>query len=178
MYRQLILFVFVSALMMVSPILAGDLPEADTLMIESVETSHSGSIAVRIEFVNQSRLGALTIPIGIYHDGVLIDSISFAGSRVDYIKTKPVTITRDRRRVVFGAISMTEDYIPPGRGLLATLYLAVPDSMLGEVIIVDSTTVRPATLLFTRFDSASYTPVCKAGSVKLIDPLGMRTKKH
>ena len=120
----------------------------------------------------------MTIPIGIYHDGVLIDSISFAGSRVNYIKTKPVTITSDRRRVVFGAISMTEDYIPPGRGLLATLYLTIPDSLLDEKIIIDSASVRPATLLFTRFDSASYTPACRAGSVKLIDPLGMRNKKH
>lgn len=177
MHRHLILGLFVLALLMISPIWASDIPEADTLIIESVETSQSGSVAVRIEFVNQSELGALTIPIGIYHDGVLIDSVSFAGSRVNYIKTKPVTITPDRRRVVFGAISMTESYIPPGRGLLATLYITVPDSLLGEIIVIDSATVRPATLLFTRFDSASYAPACKAGSVKLIDPLGMRTKR-
>ena len=146
----------------------GDHNLPDSLLIEKVEVEKSGRIAVRIEFVNSEDLGAVTIPLIIRGEGAKFDSVSFVGSRLEYLATRPVTITGQGRMVIFGAICMTEDYIAPGRGLLATLYIDIPDSPENKPIIIDSVTIHPASLLFTRSNSTSYLPQFVRGSITVV----------
>lgn len=144
---------------------ANDENHPDTLMIQSIELEKAGPVAMQISFVNDEELAALTIPLAIVGDGFQIDSLSFAGSRVEYLKMRPVTIADDRQTVVFGAICMTEDYIPTGKGLMATLFLSpTPDAKKSECL-VDTTTIGPASALFTKTNSASFVPKFSAGKV-------------
>lgn len=140
----------------------------DSILFGGPAPLKAGKTTVRIEFVNDQDLAALTIPIAVKGAGVKVDSLSFAGSRVEYIKTRPVTIKEDGR-VVFGVICMTEDFIAPGRGLMATLFLSVPDNVKAEQIAVDTTTIHPANLLFTKSNSASFTPKVVQGALKTSD---------
>jgi hypothetical protein len=162
---MLFMMVSVSAVMAVENV---DDNAPDTMMIGKAAPIKAGKMAVRIEFVNDQDLAALTIPVVVKGAGVKVDSLSFVGSRVEYIKTRPVTI-KDNGLVVFGVICMTEDYIAPGRGLMATLYLSANDSTKAEQIKIDTTTVHPANLLFTKANSASFVPTVVQGALKTPD---------
>ncbi|MDD4052239.1 MAG: hypothetical protein PHR28_10135 [candidate division Zixibacteria bacterium] len=137
----------------------------DTLLIGKAALLKAGKATVRIEFINDQDLAALTIPIGVKGAGVKVDSVSFAGSRVEYVKTRPVTIN-ENGQIIFGVICMTEDFVAPGRGLMATLYMSVSDSAKVDQIKVDTTTVHPAELLFTKASSASFVPTVVQGALK------------
>jgi len=147
------------------PTLANDENLPDTLIIEKVQAVKGAKAAMKIDFVNDQELAALTIPIGIVGDAYEIDSVSFVGSRVEYLKMRPVTISEGRKEVVFGAICMTEDYIPVGRGLMATLYLSPAKSSKSDFCVVDTVTIGPASVLFTKKNSASFIPEFQSGLV-------------
>lgn len=159
------------ALMSVSTVMAAndvDDNAPDSILFGSPAPLKAGKTTVQIEFVNDQELAALTIPIVVKGGGVKVDSLSFAGSRVEYIKTRPVTV-KENGRVIFGVICMTEDYIAPGRGLMATLFLSVPDSLKAEQIKIDTTTIHPANLLFTKSNSSSFVPKVIQGALKTPD---------
>lgn len=141
----------------------------DSLIIEKAEISKGGAAVVKIMCVNSQELAGLTVPLVLGGKGVQIDSLSFAGSRVEYIKMKPVTIDENKKKVVFGAITMTEDYLPVGRGLLATLYLSTDSSFAGKCAI-DTTTVGPASAMYTKKDSYGYVPRISSGLVSFKEP--------
>jgi len=141
----------------------------DSLIIEKAEINKGGAAVVKVIFVNSQELAGLTVPLILGGKGVRIDSISFAGSRVEYIKMKPVTIAENKKQVVFGAITMTEDYLSVGRGLLATLYLSADSSFAGKCAI-DTTTMGPASAMYTKKDSYSYVPRISSGLVSFKEP--------
>ena len=57
---------------------------------------------------SDEELAAFTIPVSWSTPDISIDSVSFAGGRIDYIGTKPLTIYNDLQKVVFGAIVFLE----------------------------------------------------------------------
>ncbi len=136
----------------------------DTLIVERVKADKGAEVALKIQFYNDEELAALTIPLSVKGTGYSIDSVSFAGSRVEYLSMRPVTIKENKKDVVFGAIVMTEDYIPVGRGLMATLYLS-PTGNTADPTTIDTTTIGPASVLFTKSSSASFVPRFVFGEV-------------
>lgn len=148
----------------------------DSLVIERVEVPPGANAVIKIDFVNDQELAALTIPLSVIGGGMTIDSVSFVGSRVEYLKMRPVTIADNRKDVVFGAICMTEDYVPAGRGLMATLYLSPTDSVKTDLCMIDTTTVGPASVLFTKKDSASFIPEFASGMVTIKAAKAKETK--
>jgi hypothetical protein len=140
----------------------GNVP--DTLMIERIEAGAGAGVALKIRFFNDEELAALTIPLSLKGTGYTIDSVSFTGSRIEYLSMRPVTIKKNKKDIVFGAIVMTEDYIPAGQGLMATLYLS-PTGENSEKTVVDTTTIGPASVLFTKISSASFVPQVVSGAV-------------
>jgi len=159
------LMYFACAILLVSTAWSSDDNLPDSIMISKITGVKGGQFNVAIDFVNDQDLAAVTIPVALKGDGATIDSISFEGSRVAYINVRPITISKDRKQVVFGAICMTEDYIAPGRGLLATLYVSTDKQSKSEAIVVDTATIHPATLLFTKSNSASFVPQTVSGSI-------------
>jgi len=156
---------------------ANDDNAPDTLTIGKAAAVKGGQVAVPIYFFNDQDLAALTIPLSVAGDGARIDSVSFVGGRVAYISTKPVTIDKGRKKVIFGAICMTEDYIAPGQGLMATLYMTIVDSAKADKVTIDTTTIYPASLLFTKSNSSSFIPRTVPGLVTVTATAKKDTKK-
>ncbi len=147
--------------------MANDENQPDTLMIDKIQAEKGASVALKVSFVNDQELAALTIPFVLVGDLYTIDSVSFVGSRVEYLKMRPVTISEDRKQVVFGAICMTEDYIPAGKGSMATLYLSSIEKAKSDFCVIDTVTMGPASVLFTKKDSGSFIPEFQSGLISI-----------
>jgi len=161
------LAVIICMVLTASTAMANDENLPDTLMLEKIQAEKGVPVAVEVSFFNDQELAALTIPLGLVGDLYTIDSVSFAGSRVDYLKMKPITIAENKKEVVFGAICMTEDYIPAGRGLMATIYLSPTASAKSELCVIDTVTIGPASVLFTKKSSASFIPEFSSGMIAI-----------
>lgn len=161
------LFLICALVLAGSNAVAADGKAPDTLIVDQVEVQKGSGVALEIHFVNDEELAALTIPLRVLGGGYQIDSISFAGSRIEYLSMRPVTIKENKKDVIFGAIVMTEEYIPPGRGLMAKMYLSPTGNEKPGKTVVDTTTVGPASVLFTKTNSASFIPVFKPGAVAI-----------
>lgn len=140
---------------------------SDTLKLYAAKKMADNKVAVMVNFFNDQPLAALTIPLRLSEKGFMIDTVLYTDSRIDYLHTKPITITEDRQKVVFGGICMTEAYIPSGNGLLATLILKPIGNEMGKECGVDTTTIAPANILFTKPDSKSFVPVVQMGKIKI-----------
>ncbi|MEZ5358579.1 MAG: hypothetical protein R3F48_07070 [Candidatus Zixiibacteriota bacterium] len=140
---------------------------ADTLKLSAAKLMDGNKVAVIVDFFNDQPLAALTIPLRLGAKGFEIDTVLLTDSRIDYLHTKPITITEDRQGVVFGGICMTEAYIPAGNGLLATIVLRQTGTELAKDCIIDTTTIIPANTLFTKPDSKSFVPVVQMGKMKI-----------
>jgi hypothetical protein len=139
----------------------------DTLYVASVQVDAGQQAVVPVTFVNDEELGGLTIPLAWTSPDISLDSVSFVGSRIDYIGTKPLTIHNDQQNVVFGAVVILEEYIQPGSGLMATLYFNVPPGAPDQFVYIDSALVGPAYLLFTLPDSRNFTPEFFQGRIQI-----------
>lgn len=149
---------------------ANDPGERDTLYLESVNVDPGQKAVVEVSFFSDEELSALTIPLAWSSADISLDSVSFVGSRIDYISTKPTTVYNDIQKVVFGAVVFFEAYIAPGTGLMATLYFDVPPGTPDQFVYLDSTTHPPAELLFTNLDASSFTPEVISGTIQIGDP--------
>lgn len=151
-------------------ILASDEKGPDSLLISSAKIAPGGSAPIRIDFVNDQELAAIQVPIRV-QGGLLIDSVSFANSRVDYLGTKEDTISADRQMVFLGTICITEAYIQPGRGQFVTIYVSCPDSVSEAVLPVDTTQFDDSSLrslLFVNKNSSDFVPKVQPGSISVV----------
>ncbi len=139
----------------------------DTLYVGSVQVDAGQQAVVPVSFVNDEALGALTIPLGWSSPDITLDSVSFVGSRVAYIGTKPLSIFNADQEAVFGAVVLFEEFIQPGSGLLATLYFDVPAGTPDQFVYIDSALVGPAYLLFTNTDATNFTPEFVQGTIQI-----------
>ena len=162
-----LLFTLVCTVFAASATMANDENLPDTLMIDKIQAEKGAPVALKVSFVNDQELAALTIPFGLVGDLYAIDSVSFVGSRVEYLKMRPVTIAESHKEVVFGAICMTEDYIPAGKGLLATIYLSSMANAKADFCVIDTVTMGPASVLFTKKNSESFIPEFQSGLISL-----------
>ncbi|MFH1700591.1 MAG: hypothetical protein ABIE07_08390 [Candidatus Zixiibacteriota bacterium] len=149
---------------------ANDENSPDSLIIEKFSFDENGKAVADFVIVNDQDLAAVTIPLILRGTGVTIDSISFAGGRFEYLKMLPVTIAENKTSVVFGAIVVTEEYVVPGRGLFAKMYLSSDTAQKDISCVIDTTTVEPAFLMFTKTSSASFTPAFIPGTIAVEEP--------
>jgi len=142
----------------------------DTLYIESVAADPGQKAVVEVNFFSDEELAALTIPLAWSSSDITLDSVSYIGSRIAYINTKPTTVYNNLQKVVFGAIIFFEANIQPGYGLMATLYFDIPPGTPDQFVYVDSTRLAPAELLFTNTNSTNFTPEVVSGEIQIGDP--------
>jgi len=149
---------------------ASDPGVRDTLYVESVAVDPGQKAIVEVTFYNDEELAALTIPLAWSSADITLDSVSYVGSRIGYINTKPLTIYNDEQKVIFGAVIFFEANIPAGSGLMATLYFDVPPGTPDQFVTVDSTSRSPAELLFTNVNSSNFTPEVVPGTIQIGNP--------
>lgn len=149
---------------------ANDPGARDTLFVGTVQVDPGHKAVVDVNFYSDEELAALTIPLLWSSPDVTLDSVSFVGSRISYISTKPVSIYNNIQTTVFGAIVFLEVNIAPGTGLMAKLYFDVPSGIPDQIVNIDSTRYPPAELLFTNPNSTNFTPVMVPGKIQVGNP--------
>lgn len=139
----------------------------DSIWIDSINT-HSGQESVlSVYFVNADTLTALDLPLSYGYSDFIIDSVSFVNSRLEGIISTIVVITPDSALLHIGAImlNLTDQEIVPGRGLLARIYITVPDDYPAREIDFDTTYIRTSLTFVPSDHRDSYTPVFRKGVV-------------
>jgi hypothetical protein len=93
--------------------------------------------------------------------------LSFAGGRLNYLATKPVTVNQTSGTILVGAIVIMEEYIQPGSGPIFTLKFRMKDTVApGDTVVIDSTFIPPAANLILSYSSGvTFTPIFSRGEI-------------
>jgi len=144
----------------------------DTISVEDVQAAPGERIEVGVYLFNDEALMSLTVPLNFNNEVLVLDTIRHDGSRIEYLSTKPFSIDNDAGTALIGGVVITEDAIPPGSGLLATLIFDVsPAAEIGGSHIFDSVFIPPAGyMLLVPQDYPKFTPAFSRGHLTIIDP--------
>ncbi len=118
-----------------------DIGIPDTLSIDSVTSYLSGVGVVPVRFFNDHPLTAIEVTLKKSSSSVVLDSISFASSRISGLTLiKGLSPNSDGSFTIYvQALTLAEE-IPAGAGLLCRLYFSYADNIPPQVVSIDSTT--------------------------------------
>jgi hypothetical protein len=133
--------------------------DGDTVYLDSVYdiSANQKYIPFVINFANDEFLGSIRVPLTYYNPlntDIYLDSISWAKSRVEYVRKKEIfTVSTshydDKKFLITVTPFPDEKSIPPGRGLLCTLYFHTGPKWDPNIEVeVDTTRVNHFSLLF------------------------------
>lgn len=107
--------------------IAPDRRPSDAIMtIEDITLAAGESGSFTIDYYGVEPAKAMVVPLR-FPKGFVIDSVSWSGSVVDYLANKPVRIANEESLLLMAAVPVTEDAVPPGEGLFATVYFHLAD---------------------------------------------------
>ncbi|MFH1700039.1 MAG: T9SS type A sorting domain-containing protein [Candidatus Zixiibacteriota bacterium] len=161
--------IFISAILiiLVSPVWAvNPISDTDTLWIDTIST-HSGQKAILgVYFSNAENITGIDAPLVYFYPDLIVDSVSFAGSRTEGRLTTLGIIDPSLARIHIGALELTQDdsFIDPGRGLLARIFVTVPNGYPQRMIYFDTTTVNTE-LTFVLSTNEWFTPNFNRGYI-------------
>lgn len=126
-----------------------------------------GQAVIPLYFRNDTYIIGLQVPL-TWIGPADLDSVSFFGSRINYLVDKQVTIDNPNKKVLVTAQVGIQQPIPDGRGMLVKFYFSTSDT--GDLIIdtVAYSSLPEEHLLFTREDSVTYTPQYLIGQFHLV----------
>jgi hypothetical protein len=137
----------------------------DSVWIATVPATTGSSVIVPVYFKNNELLSGVQMPFQWNSNQVTLDSITFDGTRVGYVDTKPVAIDNANHRAQFGVFTIFTPFINPGRGLLAKLHFSVSASATTSFVKIDSTTIMMNHLVFTDTTGMSINPTFIYGGI-------------
>jgi hypothetical protein len=115
---------------------------ADSVKVEDVVTFPGDQVVVSVYEFNDEEIEAITLPLKYQSQDIVCDSVSFIGSRIDYINTKPVSIDTNEGTIKLGAISINEAPLSPGEGKLADLFFRVRPDASSNLIEIDTFSIE------------------------------------
>jgi len=120
--------------------------------------SGPGLAFIHVNFFNDDSIAGISAPF-LFSGPLTYDSVSFRDSRVDSLEYHPVNESLiTQHKILIGAIPVKEEYIPPGRGYLATLCFRITSDT--GTVTVDSTFFPPNDrLTFVTSEPKGYTPI-------------------
>ena len=126
-----------------------------------------GLVVIPLYFRNDTYIIGLQVPL-TWSGPAELDSVSFFGSRINYVFDKQITIDNPNKKVLVTASVGEQQPIPDGRGMLVKFYFSTSDT--GDLIIdtVADSPLPEEHLLFTREDSVTYTPQYRRGEFHLV----------
>jgi hypothetical protein len=153
-------------------LMAQDVGNPDTLRIDSVKVMQGGKATVNVDFYNDEELAAIELPIIYSSADISIDSISYVGSRVDYLSTKIATINNPSRQAVTAVFVILEANISPGNGLFCKIYFNIPAGIPDQKITIDTAFYPPGSqLTFIDVNAEGFAPIFKIGKIIVGNPL-------
>jgi len=145
-------------------------PSADSIRVAHANVLAGGTVAVPVHFNNNEPLGGMSVGLHWNSGDVTLDSVSFEGSRIDYVNWKFAAINAVNRTLLMGvATKPPEQFLMPGSGLWATMWftagqncpvtVAIDSQYIapgGEVLFVDSL----AQVIYPQFAAGSIMVEC------------------
>ena len=146
-------------------------PSADSIRVAANDSVNAGStVAVPVHFNNNEPLGGMSVGLHWNSSDVTLDSVSFVGSRIDYVNFKFATINAAHKTVLLGMATLPPElFLMPGSGLWATMWftagsncpvmVAIDSQYIapgGEVVFVDSL----AQIIYPQFAAGSIQVDC------------------
>jgi len=160
-------------------------PSTDSILVDNANVYAGGTVAVPVYFNNNEWIGGMSVGLHWDSDNVTLDSVSHAGSRIEYVNFKFATINATNKTVLLGmAVLPPEPFLEPGGGLWATMWFtAGPECPVtvsidsqyiapgGEVVFADTL----AQLIYPQFVPGSIMvdcPVTECISGTIVDGVG------
>lgn len=125
-------------------VIPGDVPEKDTIKIESVTAEPGQQVEVPVYLHNIAEVAAFSIPLGFDQTVLTCDSVSFAGTRVDYINVVTSSIDSINGQVLLGMVVFVEEFLQPGDGIVAKMYMSIDPNATEQVTSIDSLFFPPS----------------------------------
>ncbi|MDD4050865.1 MAG: FlgD immunoglobulin-like domain containing protein [candidate division Zixibacteria bacterium] len=167
--RKLLLVIFVVMFAAAGRVAAQPDPygTADTVSIDRLTVGAGNEFTVHVNLWNDEVLGAVTIPLVYPIEKLEFKELSFAGSRLEYISTKPVTIDQSKGTILVGAVVIMEEYLQPGQGSLFSVKFRLKETVAPEeVAVIDSAMIPPvAELILAYYEGTTFTPIFSRGEI-------------
>lgn len=161
----------VLTLVLCGSVFAQDPGIPDTLRIDSIQVDPGDPAVVDLSFYNDQAMASLQIPLTWSSPDITLDSVSYVGSRVDYIASKLYNLDNPNQKVLAVVIVLFEEDIPAGDGLFARLYFNIPTGTPDQIVYLDTLSYTPVdNPLFITALSESYPPILKTGKIVIGEP--------
>ncbi|MFH1699736.1 MAG: T9SS type A sorting domain-containing protein [Candidatus Zixiibacteriota bacterium] len=175
MGNKIVLFVIVAVFILGASVYAVPDPGiADTAWVESVSIP-SGStdpFSVPIELYNDEELGGFGMPFIWDSPDITCDSVTFGGSRIDYVGNKPSEIDNVNQKFQVGAIIIFEAYLQPGTGNIFTVWFTPAPGAADQVITLDSTSYNESSpFILALTGGSTFVPQFKTGTITIGEPV-------
>ena len=116
--------------------------QIDRVYADSVVAAAGQDIAVHFYLRNDELLSGATVPLAYDTSKLTLKSVSFVGSRAEYLQTKivnPANPADAKGQVLVAFLKILESAIPVGDGLLFTSTFTVkPTAAAGTVLSIDT----------------------------------------
>jgi len=129
--------------------------------------SGPGIFYAHIQVTNDSSVSAILLPLN-WSGPAYYDSVTFRESVFGDLEYRTVNPDLGAKKVLIGAIPVSEPPIPPTRGLFATLCFALTSKT--DLVVVDSSFFPPVNhFTFTTTEPEGYTPQFAIGDFPVIE---------
>jgi len=109
---------------------------------------------VTVTAYNDEKVDGLIVPLKFSGSSLIPDSVSFLGTRLESAGLKPVSIDTINQKIIFGAIYLSGS-LAEGAGVIGKLFFTVKDSVLPEVVSLDTLIDSSLYLSFVYTDTNS-----------------------
>jgi len=125
-------------------------PSMDSISVVDANVYAGGTVGVPVRFLNNEPISGMSAGLHWNSSDVTLDSVSYVGSRIDYVGAKFANIENGDRTVALGAVVIPpEALVLPGDGLWATLWFTAGMNCPATVMI-DSQFIAPGVeMIFT-----------------------------
>ncbi|MCK5126851.1 MAG: T9SS type A sorting domain-containing protein [candidate division Zixibacteria bacterium] len=178
MGKKLVLFVILSILVFGSAIMgqnkAPDPGIPDTVTFESMTVPDgTEQVSLEITLYNDEEISGFGLPFMWDSPDLIADSITFGGSRIDYVNTKPTAIdTINGQRLQVGMVIIMESFLQPGNGNLFTIHFSIDPGAAAQVITFDSTSYSAGSpFILTLTNGQTMVPQYKIGTLTIGTPV-------
>src|SRR3990170_1578908 len=126
----------------------------DTVRVATVAGKPGNQVVVPVYFYDSKPLGAVVVPLKYNSSDLVCDSVSYIGSRVEYVGLKVGNINPLDKTILIGVVTLTEPSVPPGNGLLANLYFTINQNAPQQTVNLDTCFIPPQSYLVFVDDAA------------------------
>jgi hypothetical protein len=143
----------------------------DSIWVSDVEAAPGTPVVVDVYAYTERNVVQIALALDYSSDKLILDSVSFIGTRCESAPTKTVQSQVSLHKVYVVAEFASGVPLPPGSGPIAALHFTVAADAPNSTIVIDSTTVGIVSntrLMLTEADgSISFVPIFSPGVVTI-----------